>query len=64
MKYVAVALLLLGSMAHAQEKKDWDGYNKGITWEKSLDDAKQKAAESKKPILVHQLVGDLDKVGC
>ena len=43
----------------------WAGENdRGIRWEKSLDAAKLRAAREGKPILFHQLVGDLDKEGC
>jgi len=35
-----------------------------VRWEKSLDDAKKRAAAEKKPVLLYQLVGDLDKEGC
>ena len=42
----------------------WKPFNKGVKWEKSLDDAKARAAKEGKPILLYQLVGDLDKEGC
>ena len=42
----------------------WGGYNHGIRWEASLDAAKVRAAREGKPILFHQLVGDLDREGC
>lgn len=35
-----------------------------IRWEASLDAARARAARERKPILFHQLVGDLDKEGC
>jgi hypothetical protein len=57
MTYAAVTLLVLAQAA-------WDGYDKGIKWEKSLDAAVERAKKEKKPILFHQLVGDLDKEGC
>lgn len=44
--------------------KPWDGYNKGVRWEESLEAAKKRAAVEGKPILLYQLVGDLDKEGC
>jgi hypothetical protein len=59
---VAFGVLLAATAAHAQES--WKGYNEGIRWEKSLDAAKLRAAKEGKPILFHQLVGDLDKEGC
>ncbi len=44
--------------------KPWAGYNQGVRWEKSLDEAKKRAAKEGKPILFHQLVGAMDKEGC
>ena len=35
-----------------------------IRWEASLDAARARAAREGKPVLFHQLVGDLDKEGC
>ena len=35
-----------------------------IRWETSLDAARARAARENKPVLFHQLVGDLDKEGC
>jgi len=63
MKWIAAfGILLAATAAHAEEA--WKGYNQGIRWEKSLDAAKARAAKEGKPILFHQLVGDLDKEGC
>jgi len=63
MKWIAAfGILLAATSARAEEA--WKGYNQGIRWEKSLDAAKQRAAKEGKPILFHQLVGDLDKEGC
>jgi hypothetical protein len=59
---VMLGVLLTASTAWAGE--EWKGYNRGIRWEKSLDAAKLRAAKEGKPILFHQLVGDLDKEGC
>ena len=58
---VAIGILLA---AAGGENEAWKGYDKGIRWEKSLDAAKLRAAKEGKPILFHQLVGDLDKEGC
>ena len=58
---------LLPSAAWAQQTvkpTDWKGYTKGVKWEKSLDAAKARAAKEGKPILLYQLVGDLNKEGC
>ena len=49
---------------YGKDAKPWKGYQKGIQWEKSLDAAMQRAKKEGKPILIHQLVGDLDKMGC
>lgn len=43
---------------------DWEGYGRGIRWERSLVEAKARAVKEHKPILLYQLVGDLDKEGC
>jgi len=78
MKYVVSCSIVLAfpALAVAQEAhnrtvpvptglgKPWDGYNKGIRWEKSLEAALGRAAAEGKPVLFHQLVGDLDKEGC
>ena len=42
----------------------WAQYNQGVRWEASLQDALKKAKESGKPVLVHQLVGDMKAEGC
>lgn len=42
----------------------WTSYNRGIKWETSLDLALKKAAETGKPVLLHQLVGDMKAEGC
>ena len=54
----ATALILMCAQS------DWTDYNKGVKWETSLDAAKSRASKEGKPILFHQLVGDLDKEGC
>jgi hypothetical protein len=64
MKSMAAFAMLLAAAATAAADESWKGYNQGIRWEKSLDDAKARAAREGKPILFHQLVGDLDKEGC
>ena len=61
MNVVAVALAL-GLIASSEEP--WKDYNKGIRWERSLEAAKIRAAREGKPVLFHQLVGDMDKEGC
>ena len=38
--------------------------SEAIRWEPSLDAARARAAREGKPVLFHQLVGDLDKEGC
>ena len=65
MKLIAVALAAgLVATAPADAQEAWSGYNHGIQWEASLDAAKARAASEGKPILFHQLVGDLDREGC
>ena len=59
---VAFGVLFTATAAWAGE--EWKDYGKGIQWEKSLDAAKLRAIKEGKPILFHQLVGDLDKEGC
>jgi hypothetical protein len=60
----ALACLLIASAAHAQVPRPWALYDKGIRWEKSLDNALARAAKEGKPVLFHQLAGDMDKEGC
>jgi hypothetical protein len=64
MKSMIAIGVLLAAAATARSDDAWKNYDKGIRWEKSLDDAKARAAREGKPILFHQLVGDLDKEGC
>ena len=70
MKHIASAgafLILGAAAAWAQQTvkpTDWKGYTKGVKWEKSLDAAQARAAKEAKPILLYQLVGDLNKEGC
>lgn len=62
---IALALVVgLAAAGRAEAQESWKGYNRGIKWEKSLDAAKRRAADEGKPILFHQLVGDMDKEGC
>ena len=46
-----------------RDAKPWKGYEK-VAWEKTLDGAKARAAAEGKPVLLFQLVGDLDREGC
>jgi len=59
---VVLGVLLTATAAWARE--EWKDYGKGIQWEKSLDSAKLRAIKEGKPLLFHQLVGDMDKEGC
>ncbi len=52
------ALILMCAQA------DWAEYGKGVKWEATLDAAKKRASKEKKPILFHQLAGDMNKEGC
>ena len=63
----SIALTIFAGLlmaASAQAGEAWKGYNKGIMWENSLDAAQERAAREGKPILFHQLVGDMNKEGC
>lgn len=42
----------------------WAGYNQGVRWEASVDEAFKKAERTGKPVLLHQLVGDMKAEGC
>ncbi len=42
----------------------WEGYNKGVHWTQSKDEAFRKAKKERKLVMVFHLVGDLDKGGC
>ena len=64
-----VGLCAAAGVAEAQQRKEpkpvpWRGYNQGVKWEASLDDALARAARENKPVLLYQLVGDLTKEGC
>ena len=65
MNYAALVLAMaLVATTPADAQEAWAGYNRGIRWEPSLEAAKARATREGKPILFHQLVGDLDKEGC
>ena len=42
----------------------WAGYNQGVRWEASVDEAFRKAEQTGKPVMLHQLVGDMKAEGC
>ena len=46
-----------------KDARPWAGYGK-IRWERTLEAAQKRASAEGKPILLYQLVGDLDKEGC
>jgi hypothetical protein len=66
---IAISFLLVPELA-AQNccdngtPKKWKNYNKGVRWYDSLEEAKRVAAREGKLIMLHQLVGDMDKAGC
>jgi hypothetical protein len=62
--YVVAVMLVAAAPAVAQESKAWKLYDEGVRWEASLAAAKERAAKEGKPVLFHQLVGDMDKEGC
>lgn len=45
------------------EARPWAGYNQGVKWTRSLEDAIEEGAIRRKVIVLFQLVGDLDKEG-
>ncbi len=47
-----------------RDASPWPGLREGIRWERSLTAATRRAAREGKPLLLFQLVGDLDKEGC
>ena len=57
------SMILMGVVFAAATARGGES-DRGIRWEKSLDAARLRAAREGKPILFHQLVGDLDKEGC
>lgn len=61
-----LAFLALAAPLQAKPPKPvpWQGYNQGVKWEASLDEAMKRAAKENKPVLLYQLVGDLNKEGC
>ena len=63
MKSMVVISVLFAAATAWTGETDKD-LHRGIRWEKSLDAARLRAAKEGKPILFHQLVGDLDKEGC
>ena len=66
---VAVSLFLASELS-AQDccregvPAKWRGYQGGVRWYDSLEEAKAQARKKKRLLLVHQLVGDMDKQGC
>jgi hypothetical protein len=70
MRTSLLAMGILAGMAavaaaqSASKPEPWSGYNRGVHWENSLDEALKKAAETGKPVMLHQLVGDMKAEGC
>ena len=70
MKTSVMAIGILAGMAavaaaqNAPQPGPWSGYNRGVHWEASLDEALKKAEETGKPVMLHQLVGDMKAEGC
>jgi len=73
MKTQVLAIGLLAGMAavaaaqgdpKAPKPNPWAGYNRGVHWENSFEEALKKAGETGKPVLLHQLVGDMKAEGC
>jgi hypothetical protein len=73
MKTPMLAIGILAGMAAAAAAQNapkppkaipWSGYNQGVRWELSLDQALKKAEQTGKPVMLHQLVGDMKAEGC
>jgi hypothetical protein len=73
MKTPVLAIGILAGMAAAAAAQNaakppkpipWGGYNQGVRWEASLEQALKKAEETGKPVMLHQLVGDMKAEGC
>lgn len=73
MKIQLLAIMLVAGMsaaATAQASRKpvkptpWASYNQGVRWEASVDEAFQRAERENKPVLLHQLVGDMKAEGC
>jgi hypothetical protein len=73
MKTRVLAIGMMAAMAAAAGAQNapkppksipWAGYNRGIHWEASFEEALKKAEETGKPVLLHQLVGDMKAEGC
>jgi len=63
----AAFLFTVAGSAWAQQRvndRPWKAPKGGVTWEKSFEEAQEKAKKENKPILLYQLVGDLNKEGC
>lgn len=61
---LALAVLALPQAAKDAPVPDWKGYTTGVRWEPSVEAALRRAAELRRPVLLYQLVGDLNKEGC
>lgn len=61
---LALAAAVDAQQAKAPKPVPWAGYNQGVRWEPTLDAALLRAAKENRPVLLYQLVGDLDKEGC
>jgi hypothetical protein len=73
MKTSVLAIGILAGMAavaaaqnvpKAPKPVPWAGYNRGVHWESSYEEALKKAEQTGKPVLLHQLVGDMNHEGC
>jgi hypothetical protein len=73
MKTCVLAILMtvvIAAAAGAQDSRKpskpvpWADYNRGVHWETSLEVALKKAEQTGKPVLLHQMVGDMKAEGC
>ena len=66
---VAVSLVTLPSVSAQTCCEEgvpvkWKADDKGVRWYRSLEEAKKVAAKNGRLIMLHQLVGDMDREGC
>lgn len=62
--FIAALCVAAAGQQPAPKPIPWAGYNRGVKWEASLDEALKRAAKEGKPVLLYQLVGDLSREGC
>jgi hypothetical protein len=61
---IHAAAILLALATQAAPPKHWKDYDRGVRWEPSVETAFRRAAELRRPVLLYQLVGDMNLEGC